>query len=85
MQIGSQHVSYHAGQRTFIMLHAGPQTEVKEEFLHLAITMELRVLQSCRCLSLPPNNPPATILSTVHFNGFFCQLQGRSVVEFIEE
>lgn len=26
MQIGSQHVSYHAGQRTLVMLHARPQT-----------------------------------------------------------
>lgn len=36
MHIGSQHVSYHAGQRTFTMLHAGLQTLVKEEFLYLA-------------------------------------------------
>lgn len=53
------------------MLHAGPQTEVKEEFLHLTRTMELPALQSCYFVSLPPNKPPATILSTVHFNGFF--------------
>lgn len=36
MHIGSQHVSYHAGQRTFTMLHAGLQTLVKEEFPYLA-------------------------------------------------
>lgn len=29
MHSGSQHVSYHAGQRTFTMLHAGLQTLVK--------------------------------------------------------
>jgi hypothetical protein len=45
MQIGSQRVSYHAGQRTFKMLHAGPQTVVKEEFLYLVIATKSRMLQ----------------------------------------
>lgn len=46
MQMGSQHVSYHAGQRTFIMLHAGPQSVVKEEFLHLIMAIKPRMYQS---------------------------------------
>lgn len=46
MQIGSQHVSSHAGQRTFAMLHAGPQTVVKEEFLYLMIATKSRMLRS---------------------------------------
>lgn len=65
MQIGSQHVSYHAGQRTFIMLHAGPQTEVKEEFLYLTMAMTPRMPQSFffSCLEIIPFH------STLNFNG----------------
>lgn len=79
MQIGSQHVSYHAGQRTFIMLHAGPQTEVKEEFLYLTMAMKPRMLQSF-VFSYLKTTP---IHSTLYFSGFSSQLQRRNLVEFI--
>lgn len=45
MQIGSQHVSYHAEQRTYKMLHACPQTMVKEVFLYLDIAIRAKILQ----------------------------------------
>lgn len=71
MQIGSQHVSYHAGQRTFIMLHAGPQTVVKEEFLYLITAMKPRMFQRFFLLLQNPS-----FCSTLNFNQLQ-QLHGR--------
>ena len=80
MQIGSQHVSYHAGQRTFIMLHAGPQTGVKEDFLYLTMAMKSRMFQSLffsyRKKNLLPLYPK--------FQLFSRQSQRRNMVEFIK-
>lgn len=67
MQIGSQHVSYHAGQRTFIMLHAGPQTVVKEEFLYLTMAMKSRMFQS---LFFSYRKKKPSFHSTLNFNRF---------------
>lgn len=58
MQIGSQHVSYHAEQRTYKMLHACPQTMVKEVFLYLDIAIRAKILQ---CFPSTRKQPPSTL------------------------
>lgn len=44
--MGSRHVSYHAGQRTFIMLHAHAQTVVKDEFSYSTVATKPKMFQS---------------------------------------
>lgn len=69
MQFGSQHVSSHAGQRTSIVLHARPQTEVKEEFPDLAREMELRLLRSFILVFFSTSKQPPSTLNFSYKEG----------------
>lgn len=44
--MGSQDVSYHAGQRAFRMLHVYPQTVVKEEFPNNVMAIKPKMIQN---------------------------------------